>query len=548
MSSIGFIDDICAAPVLADASLPAPGSDGELRAFAELQRGLAPMFGRVFPDPRAARTVVVIPSMSLDHEELAKLAGASHYEERFLCLLMLLRLPATRVVYVTSEPIAPSIVDYYLRLALGAESREARSRLTMLACHDRSAAPLTEKILGRPHLMARISACVDDRASAHLTCFNATALERTLAVRLGLPLYGCDPALGYLGTKSGSRAVFRRAGVLMPPGYEQLRGDEDMIHALAELKHEHPSLRRAVIKLEEGFSGEGNAIFAYDGAPSGPSLTSWVRSRLARRLRFVAPGESWEQYSDAFARMGGIVEVFVDGAEVRSPSAQCRIDPLGVPHLISTHDQVLGGASGQIYLGCTFPAESSCCPGLHESTSRVATVLARDGVVARFGIDFVSTRLCDEWRHYAIEINLRKGGTTHPFLTLQFLTDGSYDPATGLYRSSSGRPCFYVASDNLCSPAYAALTPDVVMAVAERSGLRYDGETETGVVFHLMGALSEFGKVGAVCIAPTRDRARALFDETVAMLERESQHRSAVSHRSSAEAPPGSDRGTTFQT
>ena len=44
-------------------------------------------------------------------------------------------------------------------------------------------------------------------------------MERTLAVRGGLPLYGCDPALGYLGTKSGSRNVFRRAGVRMPPGY-----------------------------------------------------------------------------------------------------------------------------------------------------------------------------------------------------------------------------------------------------------------------------------------------------------------------------------------
>ena len=28
------------------------------------------------------------------------------------------------------------------------------------------------------------------------------------------------------------------------------------------------------------------------------------------------------------------------------------------------------------------------------------------------------------WQHNAIEINLRKGGTTHPLLTLQFLTDG----------------------------------------------------------------------------------------------------------------------------
>jgi hypothetical protein len=142
--------------------------------------------------------------------------------------------------------------------------------------------------------------------------------------------------------------------------------------------------------------------------------------------------------------------------------------------------------------------------------------------VARFGIDFVSTRCGDEWRHYAIEINLRKGGTTHPYLTLQLLTDGGYDPATGLYRSASGRPCFYVASDNLSDSAYAVLTPDRVIAAATRAGLAFDHETESGVVFHLMGALADHGKLGAVCIARTPEGARALFDATVRLLQRES--------------------------
>ena len=58
--------------------------DDEARAFAELQRGLAPMFRRVFPDPTAPRTVVVVPSMTLDRDELRKLVGAAFYEERLL--------------------------------------------------------------------------------------------------------------------------------------------------------------------------------------------------------------------------------------------------------------------------------------------------------------------------------------------------------------------------------------------------------------------------------------------------------------------------------
>jgi hypothetical protein len=529
---------------------PTPGSPEEQTAFADLQRGLAPMFARVFPNPSAARTVVVIPSMSLDREELTKLTGASRYEERFLCLLMLLRLPATRVVYLTSEPVAPAIIDYYLGLMPDVNVRDARARLTMLDCGDDSATPLTEKILARPALMARIRSLVDDPAAAHLTCFTATALERTLAVRLGLPLYGCDPALGYLGTKSGSRDVFRRAGVLMPPGFEHLRGEEDMIRALVQLKRENPWVRRAVIKLEEGFSGDGNAIFSYAGAPSGAALASWVRSKLPRRVRCVATGERWETYVQGFARMGGIVEAFVDGTEVRSPSAQCRIDPLGAIQIISTHDQVLGGSTGQVYLGCTFPAEASCSVGLHDAARRVAAVLAGDGVVARFGIDFVSTRCGDGWRHYAIEINLRKGGTTHPYLTLQLLTDGSYDPATGLFHSDTGEPRFYVASDNLCDPAYAALTPEALIAATRRAGLQFEHTTQTGVVFHLMGALAEFGKVGAVCIAPTREGARTLFDATVALLGRESARAIADGKREvpiSPTIPARDDRPAAFE-
>jgi hypothetical protein len=506
---------------LLDPPIPAPGSPEELRAFAELQRGLTPMFSRVFSNPEAPRTVVVIPSMSLDHEELTKLPGASRYEERFLCLLMLLRLPATRVVYITSEPVAAAIIDYYLGLVRDVDPRDARHRLTMLTCDDPSAAPLTEKILARHWLVARIRRLIDDPGSSHLTCFTATALERTLAVRLGIPLYGCDPALWHLGTKSGSRDVFHRAGVLAPPGYEHLRGEGDVIRALVDLKREHPAVRRAVIKLEEGFSGEGNAIFSYDGAPSDPDLTGWVRDVLPRRVRFVAPDESWPTYRDELTRMGGIVEAFVSGTEVRSPSVQCRIDPSGATQIISTHDQVLGGASGQVYLGCEFPAELSCCPGLHAAARRVTDVLAGDGVVGRFGIDFVSTRVHNEWRHYAIEINIRKGGTTHPFLTLQLLTDGTYDSVTGLFQTKAGRPCFYVASDNLCDPSYTALSPQRVISAAAGRGLAFDANGERGVIFHLMGALREYGKLGAVCIGRTREDAQDLLAKTTDMLKRE---------------------------
>ena len=66
----------------------------------------------------AEKTVVIIPSLTLDAEVLSSVKGAVHYEERMLCMLLLLRMPRTRVIYVTSVPIDDIIVDYYCILSL----------------------------------------------------------------------------------------------------------------------------------------------------------------------------------------------------------------------------------------------------------------------------------------------------------------------------------------------------------------------------------------------------------------------------------------------
>lgn len=506
---------------LDEESVHVPSSLAERARFAELQRRLAPLVADVFPDRHAAQTVVVIPSMSLPRDELVKLTGANQYEERLLCLLMLLRQPRTNIVYLTSQPIAPAVVDYYLHLLPGIPFSHARRRLTLLSCYDSSCDTLTEKVLRRPRLLEHIRAAIPNPHAAHMTCFIATPAERTLAVQLGIPLYACDPDLRHLGTKSGSREVLRRAGVAVPSGFEHLRDERDIAEALAELKRREPAMKRAVIKLNDGFSGEGNAVFSFGGAPAGAGLTSWTADALPERARFEARGETWPCYIAKFAAMGGIVEEFLEGDETRSPSVQCRVDPLRRASIISTHDQLLGGPSGQIYLGCTFPTDTAYSADVHDAGLRVARQLASEGVIGRFGVDFVSVRRRDRWETTAIEINLRKGGTTHPFLMLQYLTDGAYDPETTTYRTATGRACCYYASDNLQSSAYVGLTPDDLIEIAVDNDLHFDAAAQQGVVFHLIGALSEVGKVGTCCIGEDRETAERLFRTTVAVLNRE---------------------------
>lgn len=497
-----------------------PGSPEELAEFANLQSRLPDLFRRVFADPLAPRCVVAVPGLSMDPELLSKIVGGPHYEERQLAMLMLLKLPNTRIVYVSSTPIDPAIIDYYLNLLPGIPAMHARRRLTMLSACDASAGSLTEKILDRPRLLERIRAAIGDPAIAHLSCFNVTEFERTLAVRLGIPLYGCDPRLLYLGGKSGSRRCFREAGIEMPAGIEDLKSAEDLVQAIAELKRRDPALRRAVVKLNDGFSGECNAVFSFGGCPAGDP-TSWVRKHLPLNLAFEACDMRWDHFVEKLGEMGGIVEEWIVGDGPCSPSVQLRITPVGELETISTHDQILGGPSGQVFQGCTFPANPEYAVEINALSLRVGEVLRNVGALGRFGVDFVTVQRPEGWRHYAIEINLRKGGTTHTYQALQFLTNGRYDADAAQFRTPMGQVRAYYATDNLVNPIYRRLTPADLVDIAVEHGLHFDQTTQKGVVFNLIGALSEFGKLAVVAIDEDVTAAQALFERTVETLDRE---------------------------
>ena len=501
---------------------PAPGSTSEREAYLALQPRLRLMFEEVYPNPQAPRGVVVLPGLSLDRETLAKLTGAQYYEERQLSMLTWLRLPHAQVIFLTSSLLPDSLVDYYLGMLPGVPHSHARERLTLLSCNDSSDENLTRKILARPRLVQRIRNAIVDPAVTHLTAFNTTPDEVTLAVQLGIPLYGNDPALDHLGTKSGSRKIFREAGVDLPDGIEDLHDVDDAARAAIELRRRNPRLRRAVLKLEEGFSGEGNAIL--DLPPETPSDVASMRDWIIRSLRPEAPGQSAEQFLAAFKRMGGITEAWVEGEAKSSPSVQMRITPSRTLEVISTHDQMLGGASGQVFLGSTFPARQEYRSHLSDAARKVGSVLLARGVQGRFAVDFVTVREGPGHRALALEINLRKGGTTLPFQMLQFLTAGTVDLQTGEFRTPLGEVRCYYATDNLQKPAYRALTSDDLIEILVHHQLHFDATRQQGVVFHLMGALSMYGKIGLVSIAPTLAAAEAQYLRVEALLDAEAAH------------------------
>jgi hypothetical protein len=490
------------------------------RRFALLQEKLPDTWAAIGRN-REGESIVIVPSLTLDRIE-EQAAGALVVEERFLFLLLLLRQPRLRLIYVTSQPIASSIVDYYLGLLPGVIPSHAKARLSLLSAYDGGPAPLTAKILERPALVRQIRKLIPNPDLCHLVPYITTTLERDLALELGIPMYGADPRFVPLGTKTGCRRLFAEAGIPHPLGFEDLHDLAGVADALTRLRAARPSVSQAIVKLNEGVSGDGNATVDLSQLPEPGASTE--AEALARRLRAMAfEGEDvrFDAYVRKLEQGGGIVEERIAGGELRSPSVQLRITPVGngEVELLSTHDQMLGGASGQRYLGCRFPADPAYAAAITADAAKIGALLAREGVMGRFALDFVVVRDGDSgWSPYAIELNLRKGGTTHPFLTLQFLTDGSYDPQQAVFRAPSGQEKHLVATDHLESPLLRGLTHEALFDIIVRHGLHFDQSRQTGVVFHMISALSERGRVGLTAVGNSPEQADASYRQAEAVL------------------------------
>ncbi len=506
------------------------------RDFAELQQRLRALWPSVTLRSigDVERTVVVVHSISMDvPDHLIPVFPA--YEERFLCLVLsLLRSKSSRVIYVTSQPILPRLIDYYFGLVPELDTPEARCRFSVVSLVDGRNVPLTRKLLEHPGAIERIRSLVAQPELAFLLPFATSPDEVELAVRLGIPLYGADPALEWLGTKSGSRQVFAEEGVPHAYGFD-VAGEPDVLLALRELRS-----GTAVLKLDRGVSGLGNALVDVRRALDD--------GRLGGALELEDTEADVGDYLQALADQGGIVEELIEGEDLCSPSAQIRISPSGQVDILSTHDQVLGGPHGQTYFGCRFPADQEYAPRLAAEALKVGRRLAREGVIGRAAVDFVAVRQQGGWDPYALEINLRCGGTTHPFMAISTLTDGIYDPLAGEFRTRLGDIKHYVATDHLDAPAYQALTPDDLLDVVAERSLGWDAERETGVALHMVSALAVAGRIGLTAIGDSPSEASALYQELKQTLDNVAATASGAGARDPRPArrdvPAASPRGT----
>ncbi len=161
--------------------------------------------------------------------------------------------------------------------------------------------------------------------------------------------------------------------------------------------------------------------------------------------------------------------------------------------------------NGQVYHGCINPASGKYRKCLLEHTKKIGDELARRGVIGHFAIDYLTSCTCSQnngetvFNVSAIEINLRQGGTTHPFATMALLTGGKTDD-DGIFLTPDGQRRCYMATDaytnellvGMKSMAFLHILQDETDLDAKK--LRWNGASKIGVIFHILDFI-QLGKV-----------------------------------------------------
>ena len=471
--------------------------------FAELQQQLASTLALNCAGSTEPHVVIALPSFSVGESLL------SHYVDRIpalehrylLAQLMLDRIRGCEMVFVSTEAPSPEVIEYYVSLSRPPARESVRSRFSTFVVPDPSARSVAAKLLDRPDLLDRLRAEVAGRPAV-IEPWNVTAAEVEVALRLGAPINGTAPELWPLGFKSAGRRLFRDAGVPVPYGREDVRTVDDVLDAVADIRAARPGVAGVVVKHDDSGAGDGNVVLdlrsPHDLRATVEALPDWYLRDLAA---------------------GGVVEERISGVRFTSPSAQLDIGADGSVRVLATHEQELGGEGDQVYMGCRFPADPAYAAQLGEHARMVGEQLAPLGVVGRLAVDFAAA--CDErgrWALYALEMNLRKGGTTHPYCALRNLVPGVYDPDAGCWVAEDGSRRAYCSTDNLVHPSWRGLAPSEAIARVARAGLQFDPSTKTGVVLHMLSGLAIDGRLGLTAIGRDPVDAARMYEATAAAL------------------------------
>ena len=430
-----------------------------------------PQRGGIFPS-QPHLEVVLAPIDTFDPEEVAKIPGAQRYEQRQVGPpIARLRDPNKSVLIVTHGEVSPAFKAYCLSLLPEEIREDAEKRLHFFKVPERRRldpwVSVERLLVGkyRRRLEAKIRQIKeqvrehyglgeDFEPATSLRTPNTVDSHRQLAVLLGVPLLGAPIEVQDAGSKVGARWLIE--DIYLAGSKQLAKNERELVETIDALIARYPKARALMLKLNESFSGEGNARFETEGLAAMPPAgrRAEIRRRIRQELDFTAAGETWRGYRRKMKRMGVAVELYYQ--RKADLSAQGYIHADGTIEILSTHVQhVVKG----VYEG----AESLSGEHLqHRERLHEMLVQTGEALVAKakaagglatgpFGIDVIYGRVeGDEDAPYELlvnEINLRSMSTSAPPEWIKQLTGGHYDPPKGHLVDAAGNAKFYRFTD-----------------------------------------------------------------------------------------------------
>ena len=364
--------------------------------------------------------------------------------------------------------------------------------------------------------------------------------EWDLAEKLGIPnvVWGPHPSLATYGTKAGSREIFKQAIEILKSrhgrsahriadGVENVTSINGVVDAVDNLILKNHSLRDVVVKINEGTGGLG-MVFV--------DVSQWQRLSHLERVGYMGNllgsimigNKDKRSFTELIAKQGGVVEEFVDFRDATFPSAQGEVFPGQKVVVYSTHEQIL--IDDKDFVGTEFPANNAYRADLAEFVRIVGELLAKQGAIGRYAVDFAVPRRHSPqgpYHVYDMEINLRMGGTTHTYSAATLLTGATYDEARGMLKLKDGSEVVYSSMDHDVRRNLVGMRATEFYRFfdsAKYKSILYNPETRTGVLFHLIPAVEFSGNVGYTILGGNKQQVREIKEvlrERLNQLERE---------------------------
>lgn len=468
--------------------------------------------GQLLSCPEKRYTILSIPSLSLPNEVLDGIVGINHYETRSMWSVLRAMNPGTNVLFVTSEKINANSIDHLLNLLPNSE--EVRDRIKFFHLENkklstnRNSSSLARRVLDCPEILEEIKNQIDPETT-YLDPFLSTEVEEKLGEYFGIPVLGVSPEFKYFQGKSGNKKIFNDCLVPHAQGLSDINSLEQLYTAIETLWSENPHCQKMVLKLNEGVSGNGNAILRLPIAFSEFLAYSSLERKIFLKaclelLEFQSKVLDWESYCAQIPK-GMIIEVWLDGKKKYSPSCQGVISPKGKVEILSTHEQILDQA-GQTYLGCIFPAKWDYRQKIQSYTMRIGKEMAKKGIIGPYAVDFMVV----DGNIFAIEINLRQGGTTHPYQLAKHLTSSRFDYRTGTLRTEGNQKIYYQSNDNWLDEKLKGKAISSLLDFMVQNHVTYNPLLKSGVIFHMLGTMKENGKIGFTVIGASYSHVESL--------------------------------------